>query len=276
MNERELYKKTFSNLCLSESFNVSTERRRKRSLRIRPVILAAVAAMLIIGSATVAFADELAQRYRDLRVMIGLVEHSEGEICARLGDEDMTALEKDVYAVEYLGVEELETVYKLSDTEAVHVLPFDIHDALDDELAAFGLVRKEGLNYKAAVTQNGGKLFAVMVESTDENGAESGGYAIHPTDITVTADGRVIYSYFDRYTGPDGDEVREENCIDLTDSFNGDGYARHDFEVITLRRYRDGTLIETETESRSLRVYRGSDGFYGIICNNINTPEFQF
>ena len=126
------------------------------------------------------------------------------------------------------------------------------------------------------MTQNGGKLFAVMVESTDENGAESGGYAIHPTDITVTADGRVIYSYFDRYTGPDGDEVREENCIDLTDSFNGDGYARHDFEVITLRRYRDGTLIETETESRSLKVYRGSDGFYGIICNSIDTPEFQF
>ncbi len=276
MNEHELYKKTFSKLCLSDSFIIDTERRRTRSLRIRPVILAAVAAVLVIGSATVAFADELAQRYRDLRVMIGLVEHSEGEISVRLGDEDLTALEKDVYAVEYLGVEELETVFKLSDTEFAQVLPFSFRDALDDELAAFGLARKEGIHYGAAVTQKGGKLIGVTVESTNENGALSGGYAIHPSDFSVTADGRIIYSFVDRYTDPDGEEVFEENCIDLTDSFNEDGYARHDFEVISLRRYRDGTIIETETESRSLRVYRTSDGFYGIICNDTDTPEFQF
>jgi len=276
MNDRELYKKTFSNLRVSDSFSVDTEGRRARSFRIRPVILAAVAAVLVIGCAATAFADELAQGYRDIRVTLGLVEHSEGEMTVRLGGEDVTALEKDVYAVDYFGVEELETVYKLSDTEVAQVLPFEIRDASDDELAAFGLARKDGLHYKAAVTQNGGKLFAVTVESADENGAACGGYAIHPSDISVTADGRVIYRFVDSYTVPDGEEVREENRVDLTDSFDRNGYARYDFEVITSRHYRDGTLISAETESRSLRVYRTADGFYGIICNNAGTPEFEF
>lgn len=276
MTDSELYKKTFSRLHAANTIHMNETAKKHHNLRVRPAVLVCLVAVLAIGSAVTAFADEIASGYREARVMIGLAQHRDGDIAVRLGDEEIEAQEMDVYDVEYFGVKELETVYKLSETEYAHILPFDIHESSDEELSEFGLTRKQDLNYLSFVTQNGGVLFSLTIGKTDEDGREYDGYAIDPKDMSVTSDGRIIYWHIDRYTGADGEEICEEQGFDLTDLFNSDGYARYDFEQVTARYYRDGVLTGTDTELRSLRLYRNGDSFYGIICNDAGTPEFEF
>ena len=270
MTNRERYQKTYAKLRVSQDFCVEPERRTRRRRALRPAAAAVLAAVMLCGVSVGAFAGDISDGCRRLGVMLGLVSHEEGDLRVVLGGEKVSASEKDVYALDFSGVTEYETIYRLSDTETATVLPIRPREATADDLKLFRLRPCEEIRYQAIVTERGENTVGLNLARITEDGTEYLGYAVWPEDIRTDGDGRVIFC-----AGRHGAALPEE--MDITDCFDAKGRAVYTFEYpLSVFEAEDGTVEVRQSETRTLCVRRDGGTLRALLLRGDVSPEFDF